>query len=132
MTFIKINLPISGCINIWQVRFITCTKKCNNIALQVAVQAEQVYQFETDDDTLYISADNWQQERAGLLAGERLNMQLHRLEKTFIENNLRHHEINQAFSLALLDPFALLRLKQTGACTLIIPEMAYHVITWDK
>jgi len=77
---------------------------------------------------LYISGDNWQREHAGLMAGERLNMQLHRLEKAYLENNKRDYEITQAISLSLLNPQALLQLKQTGTCAFIIPEIIYDAI----
>ena len=98
-----------------------------NLAFDMALQAEQGYQFETDDDNFYISTDNWQYDRAGLLAGERLTLQLHSLEKAYIENNKRTYEINQSVSLALLNPPALLQLKESGACTFIIPEIAYDI-----
>ncbi len=98
-----------------------------NLAFDMALQAEQGYQFETDDDNFYISTDNWQYDRAGLLAGERLTLQLHSLEKAYIENNKRTYEINQSVSLALLNPQALLQLKESGACTFIIPEIAYDI-----
>jgi hypothetical protein len=39
----------------------------------MAKLAERAYQFERDDDdTIFIAGDNWQFDRAGLLAGERL------------------------------------------------------------
>jgi hypothetical protein len=97
-----------------------------NLAYEMAVKAELAYKFEIDDDTdntIFIAPDNWQFDRAGLLAGERLILQLQRLEKAFIENNRRENEITQSFSLALLDPRALVDLKEKGSCEFTINEI---------
>jgi len=103
-------------------------REAYNIAFDMALQAEQVYRFEIDDNSNFISADNWQYSRAGLLSGERLLTQLHRLEKAYVENNIRLYEMSQAFSLALIDPAALLQLKQQGSCEFSIPEMLYDIV----
>jgi len=118
--------------NLGMYRYLTntLTRLCRdayNIAFDMSLQAEQVYQFEIDDDSNFLSPDNWQYNRAGLLAGERLLMQLHRMEKAFTENNKRTYEINQSFSLAQINPIALLQLKQQGSCEFTLPEMLYDV-----
>lgn len=99
-----------------------------NIAYDLAKQAERAYRFEQFDDEIYIQADNWQFNRAGLLAGERLMMQLQELEKKVIDGNVRQPEITQTFSLAMLSPLQLLNLRQTGSCTISIPEIACEVL----
>lgn len=99
-----------------------------NIAYDLAKQAESAYQHERYDNEVYIQADNWQFDRAGLLAGERLMLQLQELEKKFIDENVRQPEITQTFSLAMLSPIELLKLRQTGSCEINIPEIAYEVL----
>ena len=51
-------------------------RQAYNVAYDLAKMAERTYQFERDDDTIFIAGDNWQFDRAGLLAGERLLLQL--------------------------------------------------------
>jgi len=99
-----------------------------NIAYNLAKQAESAYQHERFDDEFYIQADNWQFDRAGLLAGERLLLQLQELEKKFIDSNVRQPEITQTFSLAMLSPSELLNLRQNGDCTINIPEIAFEML----
>jgi hypothetical protein len=99
-----------------------------NIAYDLAKQAETAYRFERFDNDIYIQADNWQFDRAGLLAGERLMMQLQQLEKKVIDGNVRQPEITQTFSLAMLSPLQLLNLRQNGSCTISIPEIACEVL----
>ena len=90
--------------------------------------AERAYQFERDDEaTFFIAADNWQFERAGLLAGERLLLQLQRMEKAYLEQHRRDYEVTQSFSLALLDPSALDDLRETGSCDFAIPEIMFDL-----
>jgi hypothetical protein len=99
-----------------------------NMAYEMARMAEKAYQFERDDNTsMFVASDNWQYDRAGLLAGERLLLQLQRMEKIYIENNVRDFEITQSFSMALLSPDALLDLRQKGKCEFTIPEIAFDL-----
>jgi len=99
-------------------------REAYNLAYDMATKTEQAYKFEYDDDTaFFILPDNWQFDKAGLLAGERLILQLQRLEKEFMEKNTRRNEITQSFSLAILDPQALIDLKEKGDCSFDIPEL---------
>jgi hypothetical protein len=100
-------------------------REAYNMAYDMAKMTERAYQFELDD-TIFIANDNWQFDRAGLLAGERLQLQLQKMEQEYIENNVRTPEITQSFSLALLDASELIKLRQTGSCTIIIPEIAFE------
>jgi hypothetical protein len=93
----------------------------------MAKMAEKAYEFERDDSTIFIAGDNWQFDRAGLLAGEHLLLQLQRMEKAYLENHQRDYEVTQSFSLALLNPSALLTLKQTGNCQFKIPEIMFDL-----
>jgi hypothetical protein len=104
-------------------------REAYNIAYEMAKMTEKAYQFETGDETaIFIAGDNWQYDRAGLLAGERLTVQLQRMEKIFIENNFRKPEITQTFSLAMLNSSELIKLRQTGSCIIQIPEIAYEML----
>ncbi|MFA6902177.1 MAG: neuraminidase-like domain-containing protein [Gallionellaceae bacterium] len=99
-----------------------------NIAYELAKQAESAYQHERYDSEIYIQADNWQFDRAGLLSGERLMLQLQALEKKYMDGNERQPEITQTFSLAMLSPMQLLKLRQSGNCSINIPEIAYEML----
>ena len=99
-----------------------------NIAYDLAKLSEKAYQFERFDRGIYIQTDNWQFDKAGLLAGEKLLLQLHQLEKKYIYNNERIPELTQSFSLAILNASQLVSLRQTGSCTIIIPEIAFEIL----
>jgi hypothetical protein len=77
-------------------------REAYNVAYDMAKMAESAYQFEIDNSEYFIANDNWQFDRAGLLAGERLLLQLQKMEQRYIEKNVRTPEITQSFSLALL------------------------------
>ena len=60
--------------------------------------------------------------KEGLLAGEKLYLDLKRMETTFHELNQREYELTKHVSLLQLNPLALLQLRTTGQCTVLIPE----------
>jgi hypothetical protein len=62
-----------------------------------------------------------------LLAGEKLSLDLRRLEHAYLEGNKREHEVTKHVSLALLDPAALLKLRETGACEFSMPELLFDL-----
>jgi hypothetical protein len=106
------------------------------MASEMAKQAEQCYKLESFDEAIFIENDNWQNDMAGLLSGERLLLQLQRMEKAFMDQNVRQQEITQSFSLFQINPAALLKLRQTGNFgdqSLVenevwIPEIAFDLL----
>ncbi len=103
-----------------------------NLANDFALKAQQAFEFErfgTTYNTNFINTDNWNADKLGLLAGERLMLQLHQLEKEYIDTDKRKIEITQHFSMLQLAPDKLLELKTTGECVdFKIPEAAFDLI----
>jgi hypothetical protein len=100
-----------------------------NAALSMARLAEQAYRFERPDQALQegLSGNYWDAGNAGLLAGDRLMLDLHSLERAFVETNYRTHEIEQSFSLARFNPEALWKLKTEHVCEFEIPEWFFDL-----
>lgn len=98
-----------------------------NAALSMATLAEQAYRYERPDDVNLLSGDYWSADNAGLLAGERLQVDLQQLEQRFIETNYRTLEVEQSFSLALFNPSALLALRLNGNCSFSVPEVFFDL-----
>ena len=61
------------------------------------------------------------------MAGEKLQYDLRRLETAYIEQNRREFELTKHVSLALLDPLALVRLRETGRCFFHLPEEIFDL-----
>ena len=59
------------------------------MAHRMAVSAERAYRFETGNEKFFVEAGNWDASRAGLLAGERLLLQLQAMEASFLERDSR-------------------------------------------
>jgi Tc toxin complex TcA C-terminal TcB-binding domain/Neuraminidase-like domain/Salmonella virulence plasmid 28.1kDa A protein len=102
-------------------------REAYNTAESLARLAQRAYAFERDDDTPFIAAGNWEADKNGLLAGEKLTLQLQQLEAAYLTANTRQLEMSQSFSLALLDPGALLTFRETGSCEFTIPEILFDV-----
>ena len=93
------------------------------LAYDLAKRAERCFRFELGlTDSSYINFGYWDSLKKGLLSGEKLQYDLRRLETAYVERNRREFELTKHVSLALLDPLALIALRETGRCFLDLPE----------
>lgn len=95
------------------------------LAFDMAKKAEKSMRYElalpTSTPTM-INFGYWDSMKKGLLAGDKLMLALNKMEATYIDKNRRELELTKHISLRLLDPQALLQLKNTGTCDLDIPQ----------
>lgn len=99
-------------------------------AWQMARVAERALHFERPElsETVKLNPPSWLPERAGLLAGEVLLLDLQRLEASHLLSNTRQIEIpEESFSLATYYPEKLIDLRQTGMCDFDIPELHFDL-----
>lgn len=99
------------------------------LALEVAKKAERAFQHETGKNDSFIGAVYWDSLRKGLLAGERLNADLERMDAAYLDADTREHEITKPIALSRLDPLALARLRLDGECYFAIPEEFFDLDT---
>ena len=93
-------------------------KQTFDLAFQMAKQAVMAFEFEKGPiEETYISYDYWDNGKYGLLAGEKLQHALRQVEIAYLEMNVRQFELTKHISLQMLDPVALLMLKETGQCS---------------
>jgi predicted nucleic acid-binding protein len=98
------------------------------IAYDLAKRAERSYKYElAESNDSFISYGYWDSLKKGLLAGEKLQTDIMRMEASYLEKNKRTYEITKNVSLAMLDPFALAQLRENGSCFISIPEELYDV-----
>ena len=99
-----------------------------NAALAMGRMAERALRFERDDLVVSpLPGTYWDSARAGLLAGARLANDLQAMERRFLETDTRKLEIDQSFSVAQVDPAAMVALRETGECTFTIPELFFDL-----
>jgi len=113
----------------WMVdRLADAHRTAYQAAYDLARQAERAFGFELGvEDPGVMRFGSWEGLRRGLLAGERLSVDLKRLESLYLERNRRELEITKHVSLNDIDPLALLRLQTTGSCEFAIPELLYDL-----
>lgn len=99
--------------------------QCYKIALDLALAAQRAYQYELDNQTSVLDFSYWESRRAGLLAGEGLQVALGQLEHAYYTANRRRLTIEKTVSLWALDPIALLTLQRTGSCTFQLSELLF-------
>lgn len=97
------------------------------LALQAAREAERSFNFELRRGVQrFLPTEPWDNLHAGLLAGERLDLALHRMEKAYLDQNRRELELTEHISLRLDFPLAYLRLRVTGHCEIDIAEWMFN------
>jgi hypothetical protein len=98
------------------------------LAYDTAKRAEKAYRFERGlTSSSFIQFGYWDNLRKGLLSGERLHLDLKRLEMAHLDQNRREYEISKNISLVMFDPLALIALKETGQCEISLPEELFDV-----
>ncbi len=110
----------------WQINQIrSIYRQAYELAYDLSKRAERAWQYEMGDfgrRNAFIHFENWEGTRQGLLAGEKLQLDLKRMETAYLESQRRDYEITKHVSLALINPLALLELKKTGACIVELNE----------
>ncbi|HVI47985.1 MAG TPA: neuraminidase-like domain-containing protein [Chitinophaga sp.] len=98
------------------------------LAFDMAKKAEKCYQLELGTSVSnFIQFGYWDSLKKGLLSGDKLMNDLRRLEAAYLDQNKRELEIVKHISLAQMAPMALITLKETGKCTISIPEWIYDM-----
>jgi hypothetical protein len=93
------------------------------MAYSLAKRAEKAYRYDRGDyDALFINFGYWDSLKQGLLAGEKLYFDLKRMELAYLDQNKREFEITKHISLAMLDPEALVQLRENGQCFVTLGE----------
>lgn len=99
-----------------------------SLAFKTAKEAEQAYCHELGIQTSdFIQFGYWDSRQKGLLAGERLMVDLKRLDAAYLKGDEREYEMTKNISLAQLNPVALLQFKQGGNCFFDIPEAIFDL-----
>lgn len=97
------------------------------LAFDVAKKAERALQHELGDPSLSYIEYGYLAGKEGLLAGEKLGLDLKRMEMSYLDLNRREYELTRHVSLLELDPMALLSLRATGQCTITLPEELFDL-----
>ncbi len=98
-----------------------------DLAFEVARKAERALQHELGDPEVRFLDTTYMAGKEGLLAGERLYLDLRRMEMAYHDLNRRGYELTKHVSLLQLDPMALLQLRIAGTCTFSVPEEIYDL-----
>ncbi len=98
------------------------------LAYDAARQAERCYQHELARyDASFVQFANWDSLRKGLLAGERLGLDLDRMDVSYLQYDKRELELTRNISLARIDPVALVALREAGSCTFKLDEAGFDL-----
>lgn len=98
------------------------------LAFDMAKKAEKCYQHELGiTNSNIVQFGYWDSLKKGLLSGDKLMTDLRKLEAEYLNQNRREFEITKHISLAQMAPLSLITLKETGKCTLSLPEWLFDM-----
>jgi hypothetical protein len=97
------------------------------LAFHEARQAQRAFNFERGMARDFLKGEVWSDLHEGLLAGERLQSALRRMEQAYQDDNLREYELTKHISMRQMFPVELLQLKTTGQCEIEIPEWLFDL-----
>jgi hypothetical protein len=98
------------------------------LAYDLARKAERAFRNELGvKDSGFVQFGAWDSLKKGLLAGERLSLDLKRMEGAYLEKHKREFEITKHVSVGQLDPLALVSLRQSGSCVVGVPEALFDL-----
>ncbi|NOQ26243.1 MAG: hypothetical protein GQ564_12840 [Bacteroidales bacterium] len=115
---------------LWMIGEInTVYRSAFDMAYKMAKQAEKAYSFELcpENPKSIITNDHFDANNKGLLAGEKLYLQLKQMELDYLTDHKRTYELTKHVSLALLDPQKILDLRQGGTCEITLPEILFNM-----
>ena len=101
--------------------------QCFQFAFDIAKKAERALQHELGNPELSFLQFGYLAGKEGLLAGEKLYLDIKRMEMAHLELNQREYELTKQVSLLQVDPVALLQLRATGQCTVKLPEELFDM-----
>jgi hypothetical protein len=96
-------------------------------AFDVAKKAERALQRELGKPDVSYLQFGYLAGKEGLLAGEKLYLDIKRMEMAYHELNQREYELTKHVSLLQVDPLALLQLRTTGRCSVRLPEALFDL-----
>lgn len=101
--------------------------QCFQLAFDIAKKAERALQHELGNPELNYLQFGYLAGKEGLLAGEKLYLDIKRMEMAYHEQNQREYELTRHISLLQVDPLALIQLRTTGRCTVKLPESLFDM-----
>lgn len=97
------------------------------LAFDMAKKAERAMQFELETEDTFIEFGYWDGLKKGLMAGERLHLDIKRMESAYLEKDKRELELTKRVSLRQVAPEALAQLRESGECEFEIPELLFDL-----
>lgn len=101
--------------------------QCFQFAFDVAKKAERALQHELGNPELSYLQFGYLAGKEGLLAGEKLYFDIKRMEMAYHDLNQREYELTKHVSLLQVNPLALIQLRATGRCTVMLPEALFDM-----
>ena len=120
--------PTGQALYVWMKREVKALyAQCFSFAFDIARKAERALQHELGRTDLSYLQYGYLAGKEGLLAGEKLALDIKRMEMAYHDLNEREYELTKHVSVLELDPLAVIRLRRTGRTTVRLSEAAFDM-----
>jgi hypothetical protein len=98
------------------------------LAYDMSKKAERCFKYEMPEcEDSFVGYGYWDSLKKGLLAGEKIENDLQRMEVNYLDRNARTYELTKNVSLQLIDAEQLVELRETGKCEFKLPETLFDL-----
>lgn len=100
------------------------------VAYELAKKAEKTFIKELPFASIgdgFIKFGYWDSLKKGLMAGERLQLDIRRMETAYLDANKRELELTKHVSLAIFDPGKLIEIKELGYTSVTLPSWLFEM-----
>ncbi|KAK6854790.1 hypothetical protein PG995_009135 [Apiospora arundinis] len=109
----------------WMSKRVSLYFRAYTLAYEAAKRAERAYCHDLGvSGSSFIQFGYWDNLQKGLLAGERLMVDLKHLDAAYLQGDTREYELTKNVSIAHLNPVALLQFKQGGSASSNSPKQS--------
>ena len=116
-------------LHAWRVsQLATLFFQSYELAYDLALRAERAFRHELGiEQSSFIEFGNWDNLRKGLLSGERLELQLRRLEGAYLDENRRGYRTDQTCLAGHAQSDGALAAEREGRCEIELPETIFDL-----
>jgi hypothetical protein len=116
----------------WMISQVSSTYfQAYQVAYDLAKRAEKTFTKELAYADLplsgFIKFGYWDSLKKGLMAGEKLQLDIRRMEVAYMDANKRELELTKHISIAFFSPEKILELRELGACSVTLPSWLFEM-----
>ncbi|MFQ6163341.1 neuraminidase-like domain-containing protein [Sinorhizobium meliloti] len=110
-----------------ETRLVDLQKRAWSMVLDAVEQAQACYRYDWQTDPPDLPSNLWDASLRGFYSADPMRLALSQLEASYLEQARRGPELTRHFSLKDINPWALVKLRETGSCDFALDEALFDL-----